>query len=195
MKYLQNYTCFTTNSIFSTKKISENLMYHIENNISIENSIFRYGSDSFISLIREVKELSNNKEINLTKNDLSIINDIEFFNDEVYGIIFIDENFDINEAEYKGRKVVLNKPKRGGIKKFYVYVKNPESGEVIKVSFGAKDGGHDLSVKLKDSEAKKNFAQRHDCENKNDKTKPSYWSCRLPRYAKLLGLAGSGKWW
>ncbi len=35
------------------------------------------------------------------------------------------------------------------------------------------------------------FAARHDCKNKTDKTKASYWSCRLPRYAKLLGLKSS----
>ena len=33
-------------------------------------------------------------------------------------------------------------------------------------------------------------------KQKNDKTKPGYWSCRLPRYAKSLGLSGGGgQWW
>ena len=44
------------------------------------------------------------------------------------------KNFiEIEEAEYKGRKVDLNDPKRAsdGKKKFYVYVKN-EKGNVIK---------------------------------------------------------------
>ncbi len=50
-------------------------------------------------------------------------------------------------------------------------------------------------VKLKDPKARKAFADRHNCEQKNDKTKPGYWACRLPRYAKLLGLSGGGKWW
>ena len=35
----------------------------------------------------------------------------------------------------------LNKPKRGGSKKFYVYVKDGD--KVKKVSFGAADGGGD----------------------------------------------------
>jgi len=101
----------------------------------------------------------------------------------------------LKEAEYKGRGVKLNKPKRGGSKKFYVYVMNPETKKVKKVSFGAKSGGGDLAVKLKDPKARKAFADRHNCEEKNDKTKAGYWSCRLPRYAKSLGLSGGGTWW
>jgi hypothetical protein len=84
--------------------------------------------------------------------------------------------------------VQLGKPKRGGAKKFYVYVKN-DKGNVIKVSFGDTSG---LKAKIDDPEARKNFASRHDCANKKDKTKAGYWSCNLPRYAKQLGLSGGG---
>jgi hypothetical protein len=83
----------------------------------------------------------------------------------------------------------LEKPKRGGNKKFYVYVKN-DKGNVIKVEFGDTSG---LQAKINDPEARKNFAARHKCETRNDKTKPSYWSCRLPWFAKALGLEGGGK--
>jgi hypothetical protein len=50
--------------------------------------------------------------------------------------------------------------------------------------------------KTHDSEARVNFAKRHNCAGKKDKTKPGYWACRLPRYASLLGLKGSysGYW-
>ena len=102
---------------------------------------------------------------------------------------------DLDEAEYQGKDVDLNKPKRGGSKKFYVYVKNPKTGKVKKVSFGADSGGGKLAVKLKDPKARKAFADRHNCDQKNDKTKAGYWSCRLPRYAKSLGLSGGGTWW
>ena len=57
------------------------------------------------------------------------------------------------------------------------------------------DGGGNLAVKLKDPKARASFAARHDCENKKDKTKAGYWACRLPRYAKSLGLSGGGTWW
>ena len=103
----------------------------------------------------------------------------------------------LQEAEYQGKKVELGKPKRGGSgeKKFYVYVRNPKTGKIKKVSFGAKSGGGKLAVKLRDPKARKRFADRHNCEQKNDKTTPGYWSCRLPRFSRLLNLSGGGKWW
>ena len=84
----------------------------------------------------------------------------------------------------------INKPKKGGSKKFYVYVKDGD--KVKKVSFGAKDGGANLSVKIDDPKARKAFADRHNCDTANDKLSARYWSCRLPYYAKDLGLTGGG---
>ena len=92
-----------------------------------------------------------------------------------------------SEAEYQGKDVELNKPKRGGSKKYYVYVKNPKTGNVKKISFG--DPG--LKTKSGNKDRAKSFAARHNCEKKNDKTKAGYWACRLPRY----GLVKGGKWW
>jgi hypothetical protein len=94
----------------------------------------------------------------------------------------------LTEAKYQGKEVALGKPKRGGAKKFYVYVMNPKTKKVKKVSFGDTSG---LSAKINNPKARKAFADRHDCKNKKDKTKAGYWSCRLPRYASLLGLKGS----
>lgn len=91
-------------------------------------------------------------------------------------------------AEYQGKKVELNKPKRGGEKKFYVYVRNPQTKKIVKVSFGAEGGGGNLKVKFNDPQKRKNFATRHDCAGKKDKTKAGYWSCRLPRYASMMGM-------
>ena len=90
----------------------------------------------------------------------------------------------LDEAEYKGKDVSLNKPKRGGPKKFYVYVKNPKSGNVVKVNFG--DSGN-LTVKLNEPGARAAFAARHKCAMKKDKTSPGYWSCNIGRYWKSLG--------
>ena len=98
------------------------------------------------------------------------------------------------EAKTKAKKKTppIGKPKRGGSKKFYVYVRKPGGG-IKKVSFGDTTG---LSAKINNPEARRAFAKRHDCANKKDRTKASYWSCRLPRYAKLLGLKSnfSGFW-
>ena len=87
------------------------------------------------------------------------------------------------------RDVELNKTNGGGPKKYYVYVKDPATGNVKKVTFGDTTG---LRVKLDDKEARKSFVARHNCENPGPKTKARYWSCNLPRYAKQLGLSGGG---
>jgi len=183
-------------------QISEGLKYHLDNKIALGESVYRYGSDKFFSLLKEVKSLYNQGLIKLNENDEFIVNDIDSkvrVNGELFQLGYIMESEEdseiINEAEYKGKKVELNKPKRGGSKKFYVYVKNPKTGKVKKVSFGAKSGGGNLAVKLKDPKARKAFADRHNCSQKNDKTTAGYWSCRLPRYAKLLGLSGGGRFW
>jgi hypothetical protein len=91
----------------------------------------------------------------------------------------------------KKKNPPIGKPKRGGSKKFYVYVKN--KGKIKKVSFGGTTG---LSVKINDPKARQAFAKRHRCSEKNDRTKPSYWSCRIGRYWKQLGGAKnfSGFW-
>ena len=97
------------------------------------------------------------------------------------------------EAEYKGKKVELGKPKRGGSKKFYVFVRNPKTGNVKRISFGDTTG---LSVKINDPKRRASFAARHRCEQANDRMTARYWACRLPRFRKSLGLSGSGgTWW
>ena len=83
----------------------------------------------------------------------------------------------INEAEYDGRKVTLNKPFRSTDKKkkFYVYVKN-EKGNVIKLGFG--DPG--MEIKRDDPGRRKNFRARHQCDsNPGPKWKARYWSCKF----------------
>jgi len=91
----------------------------------------------------------------------------------------------IFEAEFKGKEVSLNKPKRGGSKAYYVYVKDGD--KVKKVSFGS--GG--LRAKINNKVARNAFAARHNCKNKKDRTTAGYWSCNLPRYAKSLGLGAN----
>ena len=87
----------------------------------------------------------------------------------------------------------LNKPKRSsGDKKYVVYVRNPDTGNIKKIEFGDEKGG--LTSKINDREAARNFASRHNCDTKTDKTKAGYWACRLPKYAKQLGLKGGGSY-
>jgi len=78
------------------------------------------------------------------------------------------------EAEYKGRKVKLNKPMRGDVKKFKVYVKDPKTGNVKKVNFGDKK----MRIKKSNPKRRKSFRARHNCDNPGPKTKARYWSCK-----------------
>ncbi len=94
---------------------------------------------------------------------------------------------ELEEAEFKGKDVPLNKPKRGGSKAYYVYVRDPKTKKIKKVSFGS--GG--LRAKIKNKEARNAFAARHNCKDKKDRTKAGYWSCNLPRYASALGLGAN----
>ena len=89
--------------------------------------------------------------------------------------------------EKEEKQPELNKPKVGGSKKYYVYVKDGD--KIKKISWGDTTG---LKVKLDNPEARKSFVARHQCDSKNDKTTAGYWACRLPYYAKQLGLSGGG---
>lgn len=79
----------------------------------------------------------------------------------------------VNEAEYQGRKVTLNKPMAGDVKKSKVYVKNAK-GNVVKVNFGDKN----MKIKKSIPGRRKSFRARHNCDNPGPKWKARYWSCR-----------------
>ena len=96
----------------------------------------------------------------------------------------VKEEVDLDEAEYQGRKVTLNKPTRGDVKKFKVYVKDPKTGNVKKVNFGhggtsaKKAGQKTMKIKKSNPARRKSFRARHNCDNPGPKTKARYWSCR-----------------
>tara|TARA_R110002012_G_scaffold123901_1_gene274578 strand:+ start:40 stop:624 length:585 start_codon:yes stop_codon:yes gene_type:complete len=97
-----------------------------------------------------------------TYDDGTLAEDVEFWDDV------------IEEAEYQGRKVTLNKPMRGDVKKSKVYVKDPKTGNVKKVNFGDPN----MKIKKSNPERRKSFRARHNCDNPGPKTKARYWSCK-----------------
>ena len=90
----------------------------------------------------------------------------------------------LEEAEYQGRKVPINKPMRGDVKKFKVYVKDPKTGNIKKVNFGhggtsaKKKGEKTMRIRKNNPKARANFRARHNCDTAKDKTTPRYWSCK-----------------
>ena len=117
---------------------------------------------------------------NIVYEEITLEDDQDFT--EEFGILgySIDEE-NTFEAEYRGRKVKLNKPMRGDVKKFKVYVKDPKTGNVKKVNFG--HGGTSakrktMRIRKSNPKARKSFRARHNCDNPGPKTKARYWSCR-----------------
>ena len=175
------------NNILNEIVISENLRYHINNKISIHDNVFRYGSSAYHLLMLEAKRLLREGKLSADIYDQEILGtDIGEFG--IYEGVTVPLDLPMTEAEYQGKDVDLNKPKRGGSRKYYVYVKNPKTDNVKKVSFGDTTG---LSAKIRNPEARKAFAARHRCDTKKDRTKAGYWACNLPRYAKGLGMGSN----
>lgn len=172
--------------------ISEGLQYHLRNEIPITENIYRPHSEEFFNLINEVRELFYEGEISLNEEEVELIGTnigekVKLSNGkEVYLDIPLSEEF-INEAEYNGKKVEIGKPRRntGGGKKYVVYVKNPSTGRVKKISFGDVKGG--LTAKVSNPKARKAFASRHQCAKKKDRMTAGYWACRLNRFGHLWG--------
>jgi hypothetical protein len=181
-------------------RISENLRYHLENNITLNENIFRIYSEKYFDLINEVRELYDEDLIRLNDDDEWIVEsdlgkkvllengeevwlDAPIYEEDLWEII--------SEAKHRGKNVKLNSPFRtpGGPKKFAVYVKTPK-GTIKKVTFGDPN----LRVRNANKGAAKSFRARHKCDQKKDRTTAGYWSCSVGRYAKKLGLKSSKTW-
>ena len=122
---------------------------------------------------QEEKQEEKRNKMKISKSTLK-----EIIQEELESVYYemLAEGEVIEEAEYQGRKVTLNKPMRGDVKKSKVYVKN-KKGNVVKVNFGDPN----MKIKKSDPEARKSFRARHNCADKMkkaDKTTPGYWSCK-----------------
>ena len=169
-------------------KMSKAVHYHVENNIPFAENIYRIHSEEFYNLFCEARALFEEGLLTeLSDWDKQLLeSDIGLFGQYEGQRVPLD--IPIQEEDEKNPP--LNKPKRGGPKKFYVFVKDGD--KIKKVTWGDTTG---LSVKLKNPEARKSFAARHRCDQQKDKTKAAYWACNLPRYAKSLGMSGGGNFY
>ena len=117
-----------------------------------------YGSEVSDRNKKSIKDGS--KDLKLTEEE-----------NEYYSML--SEGEVLEEAEYQGRKVTLNKPMRGDVKKSKVYVKN-KKGNVVKVNFGDPN----MKIRKSNPKARKSFRARHKCHEKKPKTSAGYWSCK-----------------
>jgi hypothetical protein len=179
--------------------VSPELKYHVDNNLTLTNNIYRVYSEGYFRLVNEVRDLYENGDIILNEEDrlmvqsdlgrIVVIDGREIYLDAPFEVI--EEEDVLEEAKHRGKNVKLNKPFRtsGGPKKFAVYVKS-NSGGIKKVSFGDPN----LRVRNNNKAASKSFRARHKCDQKKDRTTAGYWSCNVGRYAKQLGLSSSNSW-
>ena len=129
----------------------------------LANYMFEQGYEDFDIEISANEELSDIEET---------YDGNEFF--ENYGVMWFNEDDEMDEAEYQGRKVKLGKPMRGDVKKFKVYVRDPKTKNIKKVNFGDPN----MKIKKSNPARRRSFRARHNCDNPGPRTKARYWSCR-----------------
>lgn len=195
VEQLQSPSLFLKESV----NVSPELKYHVDNNLTLTNNIYRVYSEGYFRLVNEVRDLYENGDIILNEEDrlmvqsdlgrIVVIDGREIYLDAPFEVI--EEEDVLEETKHRGKNVKLNKPFRtsGGPKKFAVYVKS-NSGGIKKVSFGDPN----LRVRNNNKAASKSFRARHKCDQKKDRTTAGYWSCNVGRYAKQLGLSSSNSW-
>lgn len=178
-------------------EITSYLKYHLDKELSLNESIFRTYSESYFDLINEVRKLYYDNLIELCDADAELVESDLGQKVVVEGReIYLDAPLEIEEdlmmeAKHRGRTVNLGRPFRtpGGPKKYAVYVKS-KNGKIKKVTFGDPN----MRSRAGNKARRKSFAARHKCSQKKDRTTAGYWSCRSHRI-RSLGNKGRGKYW
>jgi len=185
--------------------LSEGMLYHVSRGISLEDPVWRPGTQEFFDLFREAKVLYREGGYSPTESERDIlesdIGEWGLYEGKRVPLDFPmwDDNetnegteYDfLPEAKYKGREVTLGAKgaKRSG-GRAHVYVRDPDSGKVKRISFGS--GAPDA---MGDSEShrkrRKSFGNRHRCSQNKNRLSASYWACRA---TKMFGRNIPG-WW
>jgi hypothetical protein len=150
-------------------------MYTAALRMSLEEFMDRYGDEDWIedfwrTATGETEQLKDDQDAAVVAGKEAAID--------------ATQSFSMDEAEYQGREVPLNKPMRGDQAKFKVYVRDPATGNVKKVNFGhggksaKRLGQKTMRIRKSNPKARKSFRARHRCENPGSKLKARYWACR-----------------
>ena len=156
--------------IEDVEEVEDMITRRIMNHPEFSDMVNQYGIEVITSAIRDTAEFYGDDMEEIGSSDISaMVNDV------------IRSLKRVVEAEYRGRKVKLNKPMQGDVKKFKVYVKDPKTGNIKKVNFGhggTSAKGKTMKIRKNNPKARKSFRARHNCDNPGPKTKARYWSCR-----------------
>lgn len=178
-------------------EISEGLKYHLDNNQSLFDPVFRHASYSYFNMMKEAALLRSQGKLYLDDEDERLMTpDIGSFAEFEGMMVPLDFPMEVENVQefskFSGKydDKPLGKPMKntGGGKKWVVYVRDPKTKNVKKITYG--DGG--MKANWNDPEARKSFAARHQCEKKKDRTKAGYWACRAH---KDFGKNVSGRFW
>lgn len=170
--------------------LEEAVKYHLDNNISITENVFRPGSDMFFQLIGEAKRLyregkytpADEYEKDLLNSDIG--EKVMFEGKEVMLDFPFVQEINEEESDPTGGKGI-GKPFRSG-GGGAVYVRTGDGG-VRKVNFSQSG----MRKRINEPARVRSFVARHHCLTNKDKTSASYWACRWPRYFSNTGQ----QWW
>lgn len=153
-------------------EVSDALKYHIENDMSLTNNVFKVYSEGYFNLVNEVRDLYNEGKIDLNyKDKLMVESDLGKKVKIGKQYIYLDAPY-VYETEENTLTESKTPRER---KKFAVYTKS-KTGGLKKITFG---------------ESKLVVKESSNCLQKTDRTTVGYWSCNIGRYAKQLGISSS----
>lgn len=177
------------------RNISDHIKYHIENNLTISESVFRIGSDAYLDMINEMRELWNQGKIRVSEEDQFILERLQTGKKGIY------KNPDTKKEE----TVTLDDPQlspRNMKSLYYVYRPHPNGKKIgdlpqaIMIGFGEKtpSGEPDVRQKHEDPARRSQFLARHNCKEKTDLYASGWWSCNIHKWWKQLGLKSDAPW-
>jgi len=177
------------------------LLEHVKTKTPLHENIFRVGSECYFNTIKQGRkfykmglyETINEEERDMLEN--TNLGEWAMFEGERVPLDFpmYIETLDEKKKKKKKKKdPPIGKPTKntGGGKKYKVYVRNPKTGNIKKITYGDSKGG--LKGNWNNAEARASFAARHNCKDKKDRTKSGYWACRAH---KDFGTNVPGRFW
>jgi hypothetical protein len=179
--------------------INENIRYHIENQLTISDSIFRVGSESYLDFINEMRKLHSEKKIRISEDDQFILEKLYTgkkgtFTDPDTGkkqTVSLDDPHIRAKNEPSKSLFIVYRPTPSG-------EKDKDTGliKAIAIGFGEDPGGGkpDVRDKHQDPGKRAQFLARHNCKEKDDPYASGWWSCNIHKFYKQLGLKTADPW-
>ena len=181
------------------KSINENIKYHIENELTISESIFRVESEAYLDFVNEMRALWRDGKISVSEDDQFILEKLYTGQKGTYTDRDTDRKKTVNFDDPQLA------PKDLGIKTLYYVYRPSPSGEkdektgltkAIMIGFGESPGPgkDDVRDKHQDPGKRAGFLARQNCKEKKDEYASGWWSCNIHKFWKQLGLKTNDPW-